>query len=160
LLPEFSCWGEEQYSTVFKKVKAKAKPGATDRKPDIVCYLPKDGDDAIDALMELKLVLNKENAAAALTDLKGQLMNARLIAPSAKVLGVILFAGAPLKTPGEFDKTARSLRELTETMLPDAEGFRWVQGHDIAPVFRTVYTRFHYPSMTVSLALGVRELDA
>lgn len=158
LLTEFSCWGEEQFSTVFNKVKGKAGQGVTDRKPDVVCYLPQNGDEAIDAVLELKLVLNAENPAAGLTDLKSQLLNARSLAPKAKVLGLVFIAAAPLKTPGTFDKSVRNLRTEMERLLPDAEGFSWVEGHDVSYVFRTVYTQFHYPSMTTSLALGVREL--
>lgn len=42
--------------------------------------------------------------------------------------------------------------------MPDGETFAWVTGHEVESVFRSVYTGFFYPSMTVSLALGVREL--
>jgi hypothetical protein len=158
LLPEFSCWGEEQFATIFKKVSAKQGIGDTGRKPDIVCYLPKDGDEAIDAILELKLVLNSENPISAVNDLKAQMNNARGLSSNSKVLGLIFYAAAPYKTPGTFDKSTRDLRVAIEQILPDAEGFAWVAGHETANIFRTVYTTYHYPSMVVSLALAVREL--
>ena len=159
LLPEFSCWGEEQYTTLLNKVAAQPAGGAVQRKPDVVCYLPKDGADVIYAILELKLVLNDEAPDAELQELRNQLLNARQIAPRAKVLGIVFIAAAPLKTPGTFDRACESLRSSMESQMPDGQGFSWVDGHRVATVFGTVYSGFHYPSMTTSLALGVRELQ-
>lgn len=161
ILPIFSCWGEEEFKTVFTKVATKlaAPPGGQPRRrPDVVCYLPKNGADAIHAILELKLVLNDEDPGAGLADLKTQLQNARAMSATAKVLGLTFFAAAPLKTPGTFEKASRELRARIEGVFPTNEGFTWVAGHEVAPVFRTVLTRFHYPSMAVSLGLGVIEL--
>jgi hypothetical protein len=161
ILSIFSCWGEEEFKKMFSKVPA-AMPAPTGaqpkRRPDVVCYSPKDGAEAIDAILELKLVLNDENPTAGLVNLKNQLQNARTMAPKAKVLGLTFFAAAPLKTPGTFETAGCSLRAEIEKQMPDNEGFAWVTGHEAVPVFRTVLTRFHYPSMTVSLGLAVREL--
>lgn len=159
LLPSFSCWGEQEYTTIFRNIEAQVGPGGQPRRrPDVVCYLPENGPQAIDAILELKLVLNDENPDAGLTDLKTQLVNAREFAPNARVLGLIFLAAAPQKTPGTFDTAARTLRRRIEDVMPENEGFGWVIGHDVSHVFRSVMTRFHYPSMAVSLALGVREL--
>jgi hypothetical protein len=64
----------------------------------------------------------------------------------------------PQKTPGTFDTKRRDLKAAIERVMPDGETFAWVTGHEVESVFRSVYTGFFYPSMTVSLALGVREL--
>lgn len=158
MLPEFSCWGEEQYSTLLNKVATTSAAGAIQRRPDVVCFLPKVGDDAVFAIIEVKLVLKNDAPAVAMQELRGQLENARAVSPGAKVLGVVFLAAAPLKTPGTFDRQCDALRASIESEILDAEGFSWVDGHQVARVFGTVYTSFHYPTMTASLALGVCEL--
>jgi hypothetical protein len=161
LLPQFSCWGEQQFSTVFAKVQSNAGiSGASQRRPDVVCYLPENGEEAIDAILELKLLLNTENPASAVTELKAQMLNARQLSPKSKVLGLVFLAAAPLQTPGTFERAVTAARSEVECILSDSEGFSWISGHDFAYVFRSVYTDFHYPSMVVSLALAVRELSA
>lgn len=161
-LPVFSCWGEDAFRSIFERVDA-ALPtplGAQPRRrPDVVCYLPQNGPNAIDAIIELKLIINDENSSAALEDLRSQLQNARVFSSTAKVLGLIFVAMAPFTTPGTFDSIVRLLRSQIENSLPQAQGFRWVPGHEFMPVFRTVQTGFErYPSMSVSLSLGAIEL--
>ena len=161
ILPDFSCWGEEQFSTLFAKLQVTS--GIVEgirRRPDVVCYLPDEGELAIDAILELKLILNAEKPESALTELKAQLLNARRLGPKSKVLGLIFLAAAPLITPGTFERAIQTARSAAECVLPDSEGFSWVSGHTFACVFQGVPTDFHYPSMSVSLALGVRELTA
>jgi hypothetical protein len=146
---------------VFAKVEAKAgvTPGVT-RRPDVVCFLPDSGEEAIDTILELKLLLNDEKPTSAIDDLKLQMVNARELAPNAKVLGLLFLAAAPFLTPGKFERATVAAKSESERILSNAEGFGWVSGHEFAHVFRGVYTDFHYPSMAVSLALAVRELGS
>jgi hypothetical protein len=159
-IPEFSCWGEEQFSTVLRKLQTNlVSRGAIERRPDIVCFLPEESVEAIDAILELKLLLNGEDPASSVKELKRQMQNARQISSKAKVLGLVFLAAAPLQTPATFEGNVAGVRCEVERALPEREGFTWISGHNFAPVFRNVHTDFHYPSMVVSLVLAVRELS-
>ena len=157
LLPDFSCWGEQQFSTIFDRIEARIGDGEHRRKPDIVCYSPARGEDAIDTVIELKLILNDENPNACLGELKAQLLNARKLFPRARVLAMLFLAAAPLRTPGAFDKAVGELESSVSSLLPEREGFLWIAGHHCTPIFEQVDTGFHYPAMKVSLALGFLE---
>jgi len=157
--PRFSCWGEDQFSSVFERVNAGVpETDGVGNKPDIVCYRPDDGVGAVEAILELKLLLNDESPTSSLKKLKEQVLTARQLFPKTRALGLIFIAAVPFLTPGTFDRNIDNAKHQAELILPPGEGFSWVYGHDFARVFDVVSTGFYYPAMHVSLALGVREL--
>jgi hypothetical protein len=162
ILPQFSCWGEQQFASVFAKVEADAgTPEGIRRKPDIVCYLPENGVEAIDTIVEIKLLLNDEKPGSVLEGEKGlklQMQNARSLCPDAKVLGLVFLAAAPFISPATFDLAVKNAITEANRIFPASEGFSWVSGHEFACVFKNVPTDFHYPAMNVCLALGAVEL--
>jgi hypothetical protein len=154
-VPDFSCWGEQQFSTIFKLIQATRGEGDHDRKPDIVCYRPIDGPDAVGTVIEIKLVRNHEDSQSCLGELKSQLLNARRLFPNADVLGVIFVAAAPLNTPGSFEKIIARLANTVSVLLPEDQGFTWVPDHRFTPIFKQISTQLYYPAMSVSLTLAV-----
>jgi hypothetical protein len=154
-VPDFTCWGEQQFSTVFQSVKAKVGHGDEKRKPDIVCYRPIDGEGAVAAVLEIKLVRNDENSKPCLAELKSQLLNARTLFPNADLLGVIFFAAAPVLTPRSFEKAIESVHADVSSSLPEDRGFKWVSDPGFVSIFEQVSTGFYYPAMSVSLSLAV-----
>jgi hypothetical protein len=156
-VPDFSCWGEQQFSTVFKLIKAAQEDGDHKRKPDIVCYRPIDGEDAVATVIEIKLIKNDEDSKSCLGELKSQLLNARRLFPNSDVLGMIFLAAAPLQTPRSFEKAIKRLEADVSSLLPEDQRFTWVRGHRFTPIFNQVSTQFSYLAMSVSLTLAVLE---
>jgi len=148
-------WGEREFATFFALVKAPLREGSHKRKPDIVCSLPIDGEEAIDTVIEVKLILNDEKPRACLSELRGQMLNARQLFPGAKVLGVIFIAAAPLITPGTFSKTVKQAASCVDATLPHNEGFQWLSDQRFQEIFAAVESGFAYPAMCVSLSMGI-----
>ena len=157
--PDFSCWGEQQFSTLLAKVREEAKIiGLKKRRPDIICYLPIDKDDAIDSIIEIKLLLSNKNFRQTLGGLKKQMIDARKLSSHAKVLGMIFLVAAPYRTPGICKKSIENLQSTADSIFREQEGFSWVEGYRVISVFDKEPTNWFYPKMLVSLALGVIEL--
>jgi hypothetical protein len=155
-LPNFSCWGELEFATVFASLERGCPSvGAPKRKPDIVCYNVSEGIEAVEAVIEIKLVRNDENANACLAELKEQLSNAALLFPYANILGIVFFAMAPYKTPGTFNTASKRLKQGIERIFPEQDGFTVVSEFKVHPIFDAVPTRFHFPQMSASLSLAV-----
>lgn len=155
-LPNFSCWGELEFATVLASLKlARPSVGAPKRKPDIVCYNVLEGIEAVEAVIEIKLVKNDENANSCLAELKDQLSNAALFFPYANILGIVFFAMAPYMTPGTFNTASERLRQGIERFFPEQDGFTIVPEFKLRPIFGAVPTRFHFPQMSASLSLAV-----
>jgi hypothetical protein len=91
-------------NTQLKAILAKSDDGNQGWRPDIVCYRPIDGMEAVSTVLEIKLIRNDEDSKPCLGALKIQMRNARTIFPDADVLGVIYLAAAPALTPGSFEK--------------------------------------------------------
>jgi hypothetical protein len=162
-VPSFSCWGEEQYRTVFGKIEA--DPTGSEGlscKPDVVCYLPENGVDAVTAVIELKLILDRadEDTRPIIRDLRKQLLNARQLFRGAQILGFIFIAAAPITTPTQFIQSVGRIKAEVESELPSTDGFGWVAAYECAMLLNSVRTSFEYPAMHVSLALGALELQA
>jgi hypothetical protein len=156
LLPNFSCWGEQEFATVFALVEA-THPlvGQTRRKPDIVCYNVSMGIEAVEAVIEIKLVRNDENPQSSLADLKKQLINASLLFPNAEIIGIIFFAVAPYLTPETYRQGSEHLEQALKNIFPIAAGITVISKPALKPIFESVPTTFHFPKMYVSLSLAV-----
>jgi len=157
--PQFSCWGEQQYKTVFELLKSSCPTvGEVKRKPDVVCYNTEDGPEAVAAVIEIKLVLSDENANSCLAELKGQLLNAALLFPGADIVGLIFFATAPFLTPKTLELASDQLTAGIKATFPELEGFQSVPGFELRPVFQLVPTSFVFPKMSVCLSLAALHL--
>ena len=157
--PNFSCWGEQQYKTIFELLKGHVPTvGHAKRKPDVVCFNTDDGPEAVVAVIEIKLVLNDENAKSCLGELKEQIQNAALMFPDADILGLIFFATAPFLTPRTLELASNDLLEGIEETFPEADGFRTITGFELRSIFELVPTSFVFPKMSVSLSLAALHL--
>jgi hypothetical protein len=156
LFPNFSCWGEQEFATVFALIEATHPlAGEPRRKPDIVCYNASMGIEAVEAVIEIKLVRNDEKPKSCLTDLKKQLTNASMLFPNAEIIGVIFFAVAPYLTPETSRKASEQLKQAIKGVFPADAGFAEISKSTVEPIFDSVPTSFHFPQMHVSLSLAV-----
>jgi hypothetical protein len=153
-------WGEREFAIFFASVEAPLREGDHKRKPDIVCSLPITGEEAIDTVVEVKLILNDEAPGGCVSELSGQMLNARQLFPGAKVLGVIFIAAAPLITPGTFSNRIRQAESCVDAALPHDRGFRWLSDQHFREIFAGVESGFAYPAMSVSLSMGILTLVA
>jgi hypothetical protein len=151
LLPAFSCWGEQEFGTIFKLIAAKRGGGDHRRKPDIVCYRPVDGIEAVSTVIEIKLVRNDENPEPCLNELKEQLSNARLLFSDADLLGLVFLAAAPFTTPRTWESASKRLNSAIASCFPRS-GCIATTGS--ISIFEMVPTQFHYPEMYVSLEIA------
>ncbi len=156
LFPNFSCWGEQEFATVFALIEATHPlAGETRRKPDIVCYNASMGTEAVEAVIEIKLVRNDEKPKPCLADLRKQLTNASLLFPNAEIIGIIFFAVAPYRTPETSRKASEQLKQAIKDVFPTDAGFTEILKSTLEPIFESVPTGFHFPQMHVSLSLAV-----
>jgi hypothetical protein len=157
----FSMYGEESISSVAKKVGA-SKPGqgvSKGRIPDLVGYFPVEGDDAFAFVYEAKVVYTDDsNIADVLDELASQVANASAAFPGVPCIGVVYAVANPRgHNPEPFFK---SVSEVMESKLPDANGYRWVMARPVHPVanLRAVMTSMAYPTACVSVGVGARVL--
>jgi hypothetical protein len=149
MVPDFSCWGEQEFATVFKLIAAKrGRSGKHKKRPDLVCYRPVDGIEAVSTVLELKLVRNDESPTPCLAELQAQLSNARLLFPDADLLGLVFLAAAPFLTPRNWETAGKKLDSAMTSCFPGAATTRAVS------LFELVPTQFHYPRMSTSLKLA------
>jgi hypothetical protein len=125
-------------NTQLKAILAKSDDGNQGWRPDIVCYRPIDGMEAVSTVLEIKLIRNDEDSKPCLGALKIQMRNARTIFPDADVLGVIYLAAAPALTPGSFEKAIETLDHNVLSSLPNDEGFTRVTGQQSVAIFAQV----------------------
>ena len=111
-LPNFSCWGELEFATVFASLElGRPSVGSPMRKPDIVCYNVSEGIEAVELssrsswseIMRMRMLVWR--------NLKEQLSNAALFFPYANIFGIVFFAMAPYKTPGTFNTASERLNK-------------------------------------------------
>lgn len=151
LLLDFSCWGEQEFGTIFKLIAAKKGSGDHRRKPDIVCYRPVDGIEAVSTVIEIKLVRNDENPGPCLDELNEQLSNAGSLFPDADLLGLVFLAAAPFISPRTWESADKRLESAIASCFPGSGGAVTTGSTSI---FEMVRTQFHFPVMSVSLKIA------
>lgn len=151
VFPDFSYWGEQEFRTIFKLIAAKTGDGNYKRKPDIICYRPEDGIEAVETVIEIKLIRNDENPNSCLAELKEQLSNARRIFPDANLLGLVFLAAAPFTTPYTWESASKRLDSAIASCFPRTGGAATTEPTSI---FEMIPTEFHYPAMYVALKVA------
>jgi hypothetical protein len=153
-LPDFSCYGEQNYATIMNLLRAQAPAQYGSHRPDLVIQDWVGGINPA-AIIEVKLILKDENPKSELQKLASQLNAAKTAFPQANVLGIALLAHAPHSTPSTFSSAESDFKKALLAALPQPN-FDWVTGFDVKQVFLAAQTGFKYPNMSVSLSMAVR----
>jgi hypothetical protein len=108
----FVMWGEQEWQTVVGRSVAAAFKELKEKKPDLIGFDGKEGPEAIQFVIESKVIYNGDGTTAVnktLEDLRRQLLRSMSVTPRASAIGVLYLVwqggqGTPTKKPRKGDE--------------------------------------------------------